>query len=163
MNVSEAVEIRDFQQLDLGRLYSYAEYITWSFKERVELLRGKVVKMSPAPSLRHQEKILTVVQPDLCAICDHTKLDEHGCLGAPHLVVEILSPASANKDVKDKYQLYEEAGVSEYWIIHPEEKLLEIFALCNYEYVQTGLFSSNGTAKSTVIPRLEVNLTELFA
>lgn len=58
--------------------------------------------------------IYTVVQPDLCVICDETKLDNRGCLGAPDLVAEILSPGNTQKKMDNQFQLYEEAGVREY-------------------------------------------------
>ncbi|MEQ8713486.1 MAG: Uma2 family endonuclease [Cyclobacteriaceae bacterium] len=199
MDFQESAKLKEFRELDLGRLYSYAEYLTWSFKERVELLRGKVVKMSPAPSLRHQEisfrmsgaffnalkngdckafaapfdvrlakpfsdqeDILNVVQPDLCVICDNSKLDDRGCLGAPDLIVEILSPGSADKDVKQKYQLYEEGGVAEYWIIHPNEMLLEVFVLINGKYNHDRWYSANEKVNSKAVKGLSVDLSEVF-
>ena len=199
MKLDTVIEINDLQQLDLRKLYTYAEYLTWSFKERVELFKGKVVKMSPAPSLRHQEisfrlsgvlynclkgktckaftapfdvrlaktgdghdQISTVVQPDLCVICDESKLDERGCIGPPDLMVEILSPNSATKDVKEKYSLYEEAGVVEYWIVHPEEKLIEVFLLQNDKYVHSGWYTDQEVLQSTAIAGLSVDLKEVF-
>ena len=102
--------------LDLSRLYTYSDYYKWKFKERVELIRGRVFKISPAPSRQHQKISLkltgsfynffkestcevypapfdvrlpsrrsnsdaaeTVVQPDLCVVCDLDKLDDRGC------------------------------------------------------------------------------------
>ena len=121
--------ITDIKQLNLNNFYSYADYLTWRFAERVELIKGKIFKMSPAPSLLHQqvstalmvqigrymtnnpcqvfhapfdvrlpikstsdEKIDTVLQPDITVVCDESKLDAKGCNGAPDLVVEIISP-----------------------------------------------------------------------
>ncbi len=63
------------------------------------------------------KQIHTVVQPDISVICDLAKLDDRGCIGAPDLIVEILSPATAKKDMNDKFFLYQEAGVKEYWIV----------------------------------------------
>lgn len=59
-------------------------------------------------------QVTTVVQPDLCVICDPAKLDDRGCLGAPDLIVEILSPGNSRKEMKDKFEIYEENGVLEY-------------------------------------------------
>jgi Uma2 family endonuclease len=53
----------------------------------------------------------TIVQPDISVICDPSKLDERGCKGAPDLVVEILSPATARKDMKEKFLRYESEGI----------------------------------------------------
>jgi Uma2 family endonuclease len=77
----------------------------------------------------HDDDIDVIVQPDLVVVCDRKKLDEKGCKGAPDLIVEILSPHTASKDMKEKFNLYERAGVKEYWIVHPAEKILEIFSL----------------------------------
>ena len=66
--------------------------------------------------------IETVVQPDICVVCDPAKLDERGCLGAPDWIIEIVSPGTAARDTKDKFDLYEEAGVQEYWIVDVEHE-----------------------------------------
>jgi len=73
------------------------------------------------------KEIKTVVQPDICIICDKTKLDERGCIGAPDLIVEILSPSTTKKDLNDKYRLYEENLVKEYWVVNPDAKSIEVF------------------------------------
>lgn len=71
--------------------------------------------------------IETVVQPDICVICDPAKIDRRGCNGAPDLVMEILSPSTGGKDLIVKYDLYERHGVKEYWIIHPAERTLLVY------------------------------------
>jgi Uma2 family endonuclease len=74
-------------------------------------------------------QIYTVVQPDICVVCDPAKLDERGCVGAPDMVVEILSPSSLKYDLRDKFDIYEAAGVKEYWVVAPEEKSINVFIL----------------------------------
>ena len=74
-------------------------------------------------------KIDTVVQPDICVVCDPSKLDERGCCGAPDMIVEILSPSTIKKDVVYKFALYEESGVKEYWIVHPTDQAITVFLL----------------------------------
>jgi Uma2 family endonuclease len=49
-------------------------------------------------------------------------------MGAPDLVVEILSPGNSKKEIHDKYELYEEAGVKEYWVVNPTEQNIFAFA-----------------------------------
>lgn len=61
--------------------------------------------------------VYTVIQPDICIICDNAKLDQKGCKGAPDLIVEILSPGNSKKEMRTKKRLYEENLVKEYWII----------------------------------------------
>lgn len=75
------------------------------------------------------EMVRTVVQPDLTVVCDHAKLDDQGCLGAPDLVIEILSPHTAGKDLKIKLDLYERVGVKEYWLVHPLDRTILVFTL----------------------------------
>ena len=75
------------------------------------------------------DKIDTVVQPDICVICDLSKLDEKGCCGAPDMIAEILSPSTTRYDYKDKFDLYETSGVKVYWIVHPKHKAINVFVL----------------------------------
>lgn len=81
------------------------------------------VRLTTQHKVSNQE-ITNVVQPDICVICDISKLDEAGCKGAPDWVIEILSLENSKKEMKNKFALYEENGVSEYWIILPTEKSL---------------------------------------
>lgn len=190
----------NFADLDLNGTYSYADYLTWKFQERVELIKGKIFRMSPAPRVRHQrvsafvqyqlyhflvgkrcdvfsapfdvrltkknkknELVKTVVQPDLCVICDEKKLDEFGCIGAPDIVVEILSPGNNSKELKNKYEVYEENGVKEYWIIHPEEKTFLAYILNkkgNYETV--GLKTIGDNITTPVLPGFVLKLEDVF-
>ena len=76
------------------------------------------VRLSKDPDFK---KIDSVIQPDISVICDPSKLDDKGCFGAPDLIVEILSPSNSRVELQNKFELYEEFGVREYWIIHPVE------------------------------------------
>src|SRR5207237_8490272 len=80
------------------------------------------------------KKTRNVVQPDLCIICDKEKIKKFGCVGSPDLLVEILSPSTASKDLKQKYELYEEYGVKEYWVVYPSEKVIQIYTLEDGNY-----------------------------
>jgi Uma2 family endonuclease len=187
--------ITSIDQLDLEKRYTYADYLTWRFKERVELIKGHIFKMSPAPSLRHQKisgiiefniasflkekkcnmyhapfdvrlplppkkakgnKVDTVVQPDIVVVCDESKLDERGCFGAPDMVVEILSPGNSRREMRDKYDLYENAGVREYWIVDPERELVIVYQLD----VQGRYFGSRPYLRGDMVPS---NVLEGFA
>lgn len=193
--------ITNLSQLDLTKEYSYADYFMWKIKERVELFKGKIAEMSPAPSPTHQrvlrvvnrifdlkfeshpselffapfdvrllnkdkstddKDIYTVVQPDLLVICDLTKIDDRGCVGAPDLVVEILSPGNSNKEMNIKYQLYEEAGVREYWVIHPGEKQLLIYVLENGIFIGKKPIVASEIASSYIFPDLSFPLETIF-
>ena len=78
----------------------------------------------------------SVVQPDLVILCDPAKISKRGIEGAPDLVIEILSPATASKDVTRKWWLYEAAGVLEYLIVDPDEKVGRLLRLARGLYVE---------------------------
>jgi len=187
--------------IDMSGTYSYADYFSWKFDDRLELIKGKVFKMSPAPSTTHQRlcslmdnhlsaslsckvcelfispfdvrlpkksaadgDIYTVVQPDICIVCDKHKIDERGCVGAPDLIIEILSTGNNKRDLIDKFDLYEEAGVREYWVIHPIKKYFYIYCLDEYgKYKSMGENYYNREVVSKVFPEFKFNLEDLYA
>lgn len=186
--------------LDLTKTYTYADYFKWTFEERVELLKGYVHKMSPAPNRKHQQlsgriynqlfnflkgnkcevysapfdvrlprkskddkDIFTVLQPDICVICDQAKLDDRGCIGAPDLVVEILSPGNNKKELKNKYELYEESGVREYWVVSPQDETFIAYTLVEGRYQSTRLLTSGDIVASSAIQGFSLDLQDLFA
>jgi Uma2 family endonuclease len=114
-------------------------------------------------SKKAEKEIYTVVQPDLCVICDVSKLDERGCIGAPDLVIEILSLGNSKKEMKTKYELYEENGVKEYWIVFPYENVVQQFALNNkgkYELVK--IYTDEDAITTPLFPDLKIELNEIF-
>lgn len=105
--------------------------------------------------------IQTVVQPNLCIICDPAKLDERGCLGAPDLIVEILSLGNSKREMKQKFQIYEEAGVLEYWIIDPshESVLVNILKEGKYQTLNPVL---DDFVPSEKFPDLKIHTDTIF-
>lgn len=116
----------------------------------------------PRRSLKNED-IDTVVQPDLCVICDPKKLDELGCIGAPDLIVEILSPGNNRKELQNKYAVYEESGVREYWVIHPDQGSLMIYMLENGKYTPSRLFTLGDVVSSKAVPGFYLDLNEVFS
>ncbi len=117
----------------------------------------------PVKNKKNDDEVTTVVQPDICVICDESKLDNRGCCGAPDLVVEILSPGNSKKEIKLKFELYEEAGVKEYWIVNPVEENIVVFIL-NGQGKFSGLkmYAGEDTIHSTSVPGLNINVAEIF-
>ena len=114
-------------------------------------------------SQKANKDVLTVVQPDLCVICDKEKLDEKGCIGAPDLIIEILSASNSKKEMRTKKELYEENEEKEYWIIDPtHETLLQYSLQDNGIYTPPLIFVNDETVQSSVFPTLEIDLSELF-
>ena len=193
-------EIYEFKELDLSGTYSYANYLKWQFDERLELIKGKVFEMSPAPLPFHQlvlgkvffelytyfknqpcllfpapfdvrfptgsnldKDIYTVVQPDITIVCDHNIIDGWGCLGAPDVTVEILSPGNRKKDLYIKHDLYEEFGVKEYWIADPDEQLILKYALNSKGlYSKAVEYSNTDTFTTELFPGMSISLAEVF-
>ncbi|WP_026629316.1 Uma2 family endonuclease [Dyadobacter alkalitolerans] len=193
--------ITDISQLDPNGTFTYADYIRWRIEERIELIKGKIFKMSPAPNLTHQRistqlqgaifnfladqscdlfsapfdvrlynsskstvannDIYTVVQPDLCIVCDKNKLDERGCLGAPDLVIEILSPGNSRREMDEKFELYQESGVREYWLVEPAEYAVFVYVRNeNKEFI--GLKPATKFLQSSIFPDLVIDLDKAF-
>lgn len=118
----------------------------------------------PAKAGAADGHISTVVQPDISVICDRGKLDDRGCLGAPDLIVEILSPASAAHDLKVKRSLYEKHGVREYWLAHPGDRLLMAYVLDeNLQYGKAAIFSGEDTVRSAVFSEFAFVTSDIFA
>jgi Uma2 family endonuclease len=109
------------------------------------------------------DEIKTVVQPDISVICDREKLDDKGCRGAPDLIIEIVSPFTARRDMKDKLFLYEHHGVKEYWIVHPEEKIVMQYKLeKNNRFGRASIFADEDTILTDILPGLTVDLNLVF-
>ncbi len=106
--------------------------------------------------------IITVFQPDLCVICDPTKIDEKGCLGAPDIVIEILSADNNIKELKYKFDIYKEAGVKEYWIVDPREQSVQIFLLIEGKFITRGYLFDEDKITSNILPGFSMLVSELF-
>ena len=132
-------------------------------------LDGKNCKVYIAPldvrlpiKSKRNEDIFTVVQPDICVVCDRNKLDDAGCVGAPDLIVEVLSPGNNKTELKNKYEVYEESGVKEYWVIQPDQETLLIYTLTEGKYLPSRLFTHGDIVKSECIAGFELDLEEFF-
>ena len=108
--------------------------------------------------------IYTVVQPDICVICDPGKIELRGCLGAPDLVIEVTSPRTASHDWKGKFDLYEENGVKEYWVVMPQENSLSAFVRDEATgcFRSVGEYGSPGRIGCATLPELELDWTDVF-
>lgn len=193
--------ITNIKQLDLKGSYTYADYLLWQFKDRVEIIKGKIFKMSPAPSRSHQDtswsiarqldktfykttckmytapfdvrlinfkestkdnQITSVVQPDLCVVCDINKLDDKGCIGAPDLIIEIFSPGNSYREMTIKFDLYEENGVKEYWIVNQSDKTILIYVLNENKFVGLKPIVESGKLESPTFPTLKFSVKNIF-
>jgi len=144
--------------------------IIWNLESIVKNNKGKCEVFTAPFDVRfpkHGEtadnKIDTVVQPDICVICDLSKLDERGCCGAPDMIVEILSPSTLKKDVTEKFALYEESGVKEYWIVHPRDKSINVFILQEDGKYDAGtLYESEGKVPVHIFDDYLIDMNDIF-
>lgn len=106
----------------------------------------------------------TVVQPDISVFCDEEKLDDRGGNGAPDLIIEILSPSTASKDLKEKFFLYERVGVKEYWVVDPANKTLSAFILKEGGRYERGVvYAGEDVLKTALFEKLQIKMEEVFA
>ncbi len=109
------------------------------------------------------DDVQTVVQPDLLVVCDEKKLDDRGCRGAPDLVIEVLSPATASKDHIVKRRLYEQHKVKEYWLVSPTDRILTIYRLgSDGEFGKPDIFADTDEVEAKLFPGLVVDLAKVF-
>ncbi|CAA9892949.1 conserved hypothetical protein [Candidatus Methylobacter favarea] len=172
--------------------YTVADYMSWPDDERLELIAGQIFDMSPAPSIKHQnitgefysqlkqklkgkscvpfiapvDVVLSandVVQPDVLVVCNPDKITEKNIQGAPDLIVEVLSPRTALKDLREKKLLYERSGVQEYVIIDPLEEYVQRCWLQNDgHYGASEIFGSPEALALQSLPEVELPLWEIF-
>lgn len=108
------------------------------------------------------EDVDTMLEPDITVVCDPDKLDDIGCKGAPDMVIEILSPSTARNDRIVKYQLYERAGVGEYWIVDPDTKIVTVHLLENGRYHAPVAYTGKASVPVSIWDDFSVDLSQVF-
>jgi Uma2 family endonuclease len=185
--------------IDYSRVYTYGDYLKLEIDEMVEIIRGKIFRMSPAPRIKHQTissfllatifnflkekscrvfhaptdivlpiankkrtKSTTIVQPDICVICDPKIIEETAVFGVPDFVIEIVAGKDVKRDTQYKYSVYEEAGVGEYWIVFGEMRFVEVFILENGKYQRLNAFSEDDIIPVKTLPGLSISIDDIF-
>jgi Uma2 family endonuclease len=176
---------------DANTRYTWSDYRSWGDEQRWEIIDGVAYAMSPAPSTRHQGIVLRlsarierglagkpcrpfvaptdvrlsetdVVQPDILVACDPSKVTATHVAGAPDVVVEILSPATAIRDLRQKKALYERTGVREYVVVDPLEQYAMRFLLGPDGFDKGTVFGPDEKLVFATLEGLEVALWEVF-
>ncbi|GHU65349.1 hypothetical protein FACS1894184_00980 [Clostridia bacterium] len=157
---------------------------------RAELIRGKIVMMG-SPTGEHQDaagaiyaqlwqylrgkrchvysefdvkpntKRQNIYRPDVTVLCDPSKYTSARIIGAPDMVVEVLSPSSVGNDAITKRASYEEAGIPEYWIVNIIERVVHVLLLVNGKYEPT-TYKATDSIKLTVLDDCVIDLTYVF-
>lgn len=141
------------------------------FGQLREYLRGKQCEVYAAPfAVRlfegaedSPENVYTMVEPDISVICSPEKLDDMGCKGAPDLIIEILSPSTRRHDRLTKFNLYQRAGVREYWIVDPSDRSVQSFLLENNAYIARDFAVNDDKITVNVLQDCVIDLAPVFA
>lgn len=167
----ERIEIID------GRLYMQAapsrthqKMLSELHRQLANYLIGKACEVYPGPfevvlcfEEENQNESRNVFEPDITVVCDTSKLDESGCKGAPDMVIEIISPSTGRKDKMEKFHKYEQAGVQEYWIVEPQEKIVTVFILEeSLTYGRPSLYSDEQEIQVSIFDDLRIDLKTVF-
>ncbi len=186
--------ITSIEQLDLTKAYTFKDYLSWRFQERVELLRGYIFRKSKSdisiqkvignklfeslglfsnnnnckifaapfnvylPSIKGDGE--TVVQPDLCVICDISKIKQESRVRVPDLIIEILPLGNSRKEMSQKFQIYEQVGVGEYWVVYPYAQVIQQYILEGDKFQSLPI--AEKTIKSQVLQGFEVDMDTIF-
>lgn len=134
-------------------------------------LEGKKCKAYHAPfdvrlfeqEGNNPEDVDTVVEPDITIVCDPSKLDDRGCKGAPDMVVEILAPSTQRHDRLVKLELYQRAGVREYWIVDPDSSTVQVFLQRDGSLQLHEVYDRQGVAKVNVLDGCFIELSKVFS
>lgn len=105
-----------------------------------------------------------IVQPDLVFVSKARAgiITRANLQGAPDLVMEILSPSTARRDWRDKFDAYETHGVREYWVADPEFRMFWVFVLRNGKFEEAGRYGEGDTLISPTLAGFKLDLSEVF-
>ena len=178
------------QHIQKENHYSVKNYMSWNDDNRYELIDGVLYNMIPSPTFRHQRissKIFskvnsllegincitlyapmdvvlsedTVVQPDIMIICDRSIIKEKFIAGAPEVIFEVISPSTSFKDKQIKLHLYEKYGVKEYFIVYPDEEIVEVYLLKNNKFQFPKIYNWDSVLKVQTV-KIELKIWEMF-
>ncbi|GHT61379.1 hypothetical protein AGMMS50239_12190 [Bacteroidia bacterium] len=145
-----------------GRIYNSMYNYVNRRKGKCEVFTAPFDVRLPKNGEKEDNEIYTVVQPDICLVCDSAKLDERGCIGAPDMIVEVLSPSTRKHDLNDKYRLYETSGVKEYWVIEPKSDVTIFLLQEDGTYDKGIVYTEKVKVPVHSLPGLEIDIEELF-
>ncbi|MDP2040335.1 MAG: Uma2 family endonuclease [Algoriphagus sp.] len=138
------------------RLYSYC------IGKGLEVYNGPLDVRLPDTESKDDKDIFNVVQPDVLVVSDKSKLDDIGCMGAPDFVAEILTGKNHRLELIEKFNLYQDHHVKEYWVILPESQLVQKYTLVGNKYQSSQLLTSGDVVESAVIEGFKLDLEEFF-
>lgn len=151
--------------------WRHQELVGDIFRQIANQLQGKPCRAAISPldvrlpkGDEADERVDTVVQPDVLVVCRSERIDRRGVRGAPSFVLEVLSPSSASHDQIRKRRVYERAGVDEFWLLHPIDGVLTIYrrALDTAEFSPPEIVEAAGIISLSSVPDCEVDFAGLY-
>jgi Uma2 family endonuclease len=149
---------------------SHQEIVGELHRQAANALKGKPCRVYVAPfdvrlpkSSEEDDRVDTVVQPDVFIVCDLKKLDARGMRGAPDWLAEVLSPSTARHDQTIKLSAYERAGVREVWLIDPIDRTLTIYQLEAGYYGRATILELKGQTQLTAVPGVTIDWAHVLA
>jgi Uma2 family endonuclease len=149
---------------------SHQEIVGEVYRQAATALEDKPCRAYAAPfdvrlpkSTEKDDKVDTVVQPDVFIVSDLEKLDARGMRGAPDWLAEVLSPGTARHDQFTKIPAYERAGVREVWLIHPIDRTVTIYLLEAGSYGRPTVLELKGQTKLTAVPGVVIDWERVLA
>jgi Uma2 family endonuclease len=143
---------------------SHQEIVGELHRQAANALQDKLSRVYIAPfdvrlpkSTEEDDKVDTVVQPDVFIVSDLKKVDARGVRGAPDWVAEVLSPSTATHDQTLKLAAYERAGVGEVWLIDPIDLTLAIYRLEAGCYGRATVLELKGRTELTAVPGVTID------
>ena len=135
-------------------------------RQLANFLERKSCEVYPAPfSVRlfeqdgdSPENVDTAVEPDISVVCDRSKLDKHGCKGAPDWIIEVVSPGNRRMDYYTKLFKYRTASVKEYWIVDDERNLVIVY---DFQNNSAANFTFSDDIPVCIYPEFHINLSSL--
>ncbi|BAQ09242.1 hypothetical protein OXB_0770 [Bacillus sp. OxB-1] len=121
------------------------------------------VYMAPFDVQLDETDPYTLVQPDISVFCNQDWIGDKRAIGAPELVVEVLSPATALRDRNHKFNLYERTAISEYWLVDPVNKTIEVYGLAEGRYRKRAVFGKEDSLTSFHFRNLDIDLDAVFS
>ena len=167
----ERIELIYGYPMMMAPLVRAHQKVSWKLHQQLaNYLEGKTCEVYAAPfAVRpfeeegdRPEDVDTMVEPDITVVCDPKKLDDIGCKGAPDMIIEIISSSSRRHDRITKFNLYQRAGVREYWIVDPADKSVQVFLLEDGRYTAKDLFTDEDTMKVNVLEDCVIELSRVF-
>jgi len=158
--MSPSSNIIEHQTVSVNLIYKFKEYLK---DKKYQILHAPFDVRLPKEG-ETKNTASNVVQPDIFIVCDKDKLDKRSCFGSPDLIIEILAPTTRKRDLTEKFDLYQQNGVLEYWVVDAFHQTIDRFSFDKNtgKYKSAEYFDRNDTISPSIFPYLAIKLEDVF-